>query len=318
MARIGNKVYTNFIIFTQQDRFKAYDYEKSLAKQYAKKMWEDLEYHLERIRQQDFYKRMNKKQQASLIQFAAIFIIQQATRKTFNEKFATKDNFLEINHESGWKGYAYGFREPINYKPNWDYDTGYELCKMNGCHSVSNIKYKDNIKLGFWAYDVASGFTWSQWSPLDDFQFLKVAYAFYSKEKENISLIVPNFFDNEVIEKYKKFNFISKDDNSDFELNIPVLNKNEFKIYIEEIINKSIDDFSNKFKSELEELYINPIKPPKHLTKKIPERIKYHLCADAFVMALIYQGAWNGYYKSHFPIGKENVPAIVIFEDNIE
>ena len=130
--------------------------------------------------------------------------------------------------------------------------------------------------------------------------------------------IVPNFFDNELIEKYKKFNFISKDDNSDFELNIPVLNKNEFKIYIEEIINKSIDDFSNKFKSELEELYINPIKPPKHLTKKIPERIKYHLCADAFVMALIYQGAWNGYYKSHFPIGKEKVPAIVIFEDNIE
>ena len=143
-----------------------------------------------------------------------------------------------------------------------------ELCKMNGCHSVSNIKYKDNIKLGFWAYDVASGFTWSQWRPLDDIQFLKVAYAFYSNEKENVSLIVPNFFDNELIEKYKKFNFISKDDNSDFELNIPVLNKNEFEIYIEEIINKSIDDFSNKFKSELEELYINPIKPPKHLTKK--------------------------------------------------
>ncbi len=318
MARIGDKVYTTFIIFTQQDRFKAYDYEKSLAKQYAKKMWEDLECHLERIRQQDFYKRMNKKQQASLIQFAAIFIIQQATRKIFNEKFSTQENIFEINHESGWKGYAYGISKQMNYKPDWDYDSGYELCKMNGCHSVLNIVYKDNINLGFWAYDVASGFTWSQWRPLDDIQFLKVAYAFYLNEKENVSLIVPNFFDNEVIEKYKKFNFISKDDNSDFELNIPVLNKNEFKIYIEEIINKSIDDFSNKFKSELEELYINPIKPPKHLTKKIPERIKYHLCADAFVMALIYQGAWNGYYKSHFPIGKENVPAIVIFEDNIE
>ena len=77
---------------------------------------------------------------------------------------------------------------------------------MNGCHSVSNIKYKDNIKLGFWAYDVASGFTWSQWRPLDDIQFLKVAYAFYSNEKENVSLIVPNFFDNELIEKYKKLN----------------------------------------------------------------------------------------------------------------
>ena len=102
---------------------------------------------------------------------------------------------------------------------------------MNGCHSVSNIKYKDNIKLGFWAYDVASGFTWSQWRPLDDIQFLKVAYAFFSNEKENVSLIVPNFFDNELIEKYKKFNFISKDDNSDFELNIPVLNKNEFKTF---------------------------------------------------------------------------------------
>ena len=70
------------------------------------------------------------------------------------------------------------------------------------------------------------------------------------------------------------------------------------------------------FKNELCELFVDPVKPPKHLSELVPEELKYQLCGDAFVMALIYQGAWNGYYNCLYPIGKEWVPGMVILLGN--
>jgi len=323
MARTGDKVYTTFLIFTQEEKFKAYDHDKAIAEKYAKPMWEVLETYLEKIRQKDFYKKMNKRQQASLLQFAAIFIIQEACREVEYEKWP-KPKSMEIKHECGgtgsWYGYAYGFSQPLNTEPDWDYVTGHSLCKLNGCHSVSTGRYKDLEEIRFYAYDVVAGFTFSQWRPLDDLQFLKVAYALYAEEEEEIPLITPNFFDPEVIKKYEQYHFIGKEPDSENPdsncavevLNLPVLTHEELEELYKNIFHESILDFEAKFHTELGELFVNPVEPPKHLKEAIPESLKYQLCADAFVMALVYQGAWNGYYKCEYPIGKDWVPACVI------
>ncbi len=66
------------------------------------------------------------------------------------------------------------------------------------------------------------------------------------------------------------------------------------------------------FHAELESLLLNPVEPPKHLRDQVPEELKYQLCGDAFVMALVYQGAWNGWYKNEYAGRNEKVPAMVI------
>ena len=83
-------------------------------------------------------------------------------------------------------------------------------------------------------------------------------------------------------------------------------------IIIKTIFHESIQDFSRKFHSELEELFVNPVEPPKHLKEMVPDFLKYQLCADAFVMALVYQGAWNRWYKNEFASNNEPVPAMII------
>lgn len=57
---------------------------------------------------------------------------------------------------------------------------------------------------------------------------------------------------------------------------------------------------------------VNPVEPPKHLRDQVPEELKYQLCGDAFVMALVYQGTWNGWYKNEYARKNEKVPAMVI------
>lgn len=57
---------------------------------------------------------------------------------------------------------------------------------------------------------------------------------------------------------------------------------------------------------------VNPVEIQKHLKDKVPETLKYQQCGDAFVMAMIYQGAWNGWYKNEFVKNNEPVPALII------
>ncbi len=324
MERTGDKVYTSFIIFTQEEMFKAYDHDKAIAEKYASAIWPVLEEHLEKVRALDCYKKMNERQQASLIQYLAIFIIHEACREIEAEKLGRLET-QDVQHKSGWHGYAYGFISPIGYKPDWDYNTGHSLCKLNGCHSVSTCAYKGMDDLRFYGYDVVAGFTWSQWWPLNDLQFLKVCYALYSGKEDDIPLIAPKFFDKDVIERYEKYNFIGREHNDDLQncskkatdcgrvvLNIPVIEHEDGVMIHERIIHEALVDIVKKFHSELEELFVNPVSLPKHLNGKVPEYMRYQLCADAYVMALVYQGAWNGWYKAKYPIGHEWVPAMII------
>ena len=145
----------------------------------------------------------------------------------------------------------------------------------------------------------------------------------WSEEEEDIPLIAPEFFDPEVIGRYEKYNYIEKQPDPDFQntpneehyievLNLPVLNDEEADELFKKIFHEGILDFSKQFHSELEELLVNPAEAPKHLKDKVPESLKYQLCGDAFVMALVYQGAWNGWYKNEFARKNESVPAFII------
>lgn len=316
MSRSRDKVYTTFIIFSEEEKNTAYDHEKAVAEKYAKRMWIELEKYLEQIRKSECYRRMSRRQQASLIQFAAVFIIHEATRQV-KEKIIPKADVMSAKHNSGWTGCAYGFRKPTDSEPDWDYAKGHSLCKLNGCSVISTGPYKNLSDLRYMAYDVASGFTFSQFHPLSGGQFLKTSFALYSEEEEDIPLVAPKFF--EAIDKYEELNLLGKEpvsdkngDGSIVVLNIPVLTADESEEIFGKIIHDGTMDFSSAFERELGELFVNPVVPPKHLRELVPEELRYQLCGDAFVMAMVYQGAWNGYYKSPYGIGKEPVPAMVI------
>ena len=314
MARKGDKVYTSFIIFTQEEKDRAYDHDKAVAEKHSQKMWELLESWLEKIRQLDCYKKMNERQQASLLQFAAIFIIHEAVREVKAQKIP-KPDVMSIKHEAKWQGYAYGFQTSLDYKDDWDYVTGHSLCKLNGCHVVATGSYKNHEDMCFYAYDVEAGLTFSKFWPLDHLQFLKVCYALYAGEESDIPLIAPKFFDKDVIARYEECNLLGKtgDATKPAEvLNIPVLENDDAEYIFYNIFHFAILDFAKSFHAELESLLVNPVEPPKHLRNQVPETLKYLLCGDAFVMALVYQGAWNGWYKNEYAKKNEKVPAMII------
>ncbi len=316
MARKGDKVYTTFLIYSQEEKDKAYDHDKKVAEKYAQKMWVSLEKYLDKIRKKDYFKKMNERQQASLLQFMAVFIIHEAVKEVKGEKCSeTNEEILNNKHKGNWFGYAYGFKSSIDYKDDWDYVTGHSLCKLNGCHTVTTGLYKNYEEVRFYAYDLVAGFTWSQWYPLNDLQFLKVMYALYAKEEDDIPLIAPDFFNPEVIEKYEKYNFFEKQSDSEkfnVVLNLPVLNEEDSDELFRDIAHECILDFVKQFHDELKELLVNPVEPPKHLNGLVPETLKYQQCGDAFVMSLVYQGAWNGWYKNEFVRKNESVPAMII------
>ena len=73
------------------------------------------------------------------------------------------------------------------------------------------------------------------------------------------------------------------------------------KPYISGILNHKFNDF-------LRSKYSKPVIS----YGVIPDCMKYQHCGDAFVIALLYQGAWNRWYKNEFASNNEPVPAMII------
>lgn len=152
---------------------------------------------------------------------------------------------------------------------------------------------------------------------------MKVCYALYAGEENDIPLIAPKFFEKEVIERYEEYNLLEKMAPSAGVttehapkpteiLNLPVLEEDDAEYIFDNIFHFAIMDFSKSFHAELESLLVNAVELPKHLRDQVPEALKYQLCGDAFVMALVYQGAWNGWYKDEYASKNEKVPAMII------
>ena len=73
------------------------------------------------------------------------------------------------------------------------------------------------------------------------------------------------------------------------------------KTYLSGILNHKFNDF-------LRSKYSKPVIS----YGVIPDCMKYQHCGDAFVMALLYQGGWNHWYKNEFASNNEPVPAMII------
>ena len=71
MVKTGNKYYTDFIIYTVEDKEKHIPAQKEFVKNNFSLIWQHIENNLRKLRQQDFYKNLNFDQKNSLEMYFA-------------------------------------------------------------------------------------------------------------------------------------------------------------------------------------------------------------------------------------------------------
>ncbi len=85
LKRVGDKVYTDFIIYSPDDRTVSVPLEKQLADKLYRDVWKIMDRGLEELRRCDFYKRQNESKQAKLDSFWAVRTLLHAVNKVCDE-----------------------------------------------------------------------------------------------------------------------------------------------------------------------------------------------------------------------------------------
>lgn len=312
MKRIGNKVYTNFIISTDQDNVRICQNDKKVANEIYADFWQDMEKVFAELEGKEYYKKLNEGQKRNIKQFTAVNLMQQMTFVVKNEKFPDFQDCKQTdeNNHNGWWGYAGGERTNPNVKQDWS-ENGFMPYKMNGCFTYSIEQYKDLKRLGVAAYDLSSGKTFTAWwgAPkyMTEQDFMKCCYAIYSGTEEEIPEINKNFFEN--IGYFINCNILKMEDNK-ISLNIAVL-KNEEAAEYEKYLDAKAKELAKKYKIQLDKLFDEKINYPSHI-QGIPEFIQYQNNGSYFPMAMIYRATADKYLVGE-NLAKNPIPAMYFF-----
>jgi len=102
MKQVGNKVYTDFIIYTVEDKKKYIPAQKAFVRENFEVLWNGIESGLQEVREQAFYKDMNADQRNSLELFLTFWCVDQGVYGVFADALKQLITFPDRPNGGRW------------------------------------------------------------------------------------------------------------------------------------------------------------------------------------------------------------------------
>lgn len=302
MKRVGNKVYTDFIIYTETDRAANTALEKQIADSIYKDVWAIIDKGFEKLHGCDFYKRQTQSQQVKLDSFFAVRTLQHAVLTVRNEPCGGFMPFDEYpDRPNGGKWYAMGSRYSVNYdysSPEHEYGKYYisgEACSSHivNCDGYEQIK---NFELTLCEYNTLLGGTQIGMRNrlkrrMTDTEIGQMLYAIHSGKEEQLPIISSACFEN--FDNFIERRYLAKDGDK-VVCAVPVItDKERHELY--DLSEKYDNILAEKFHDDWLKLMVNPVKLPPHL-KSVPEWQRYMECCSTVTMRIIKNALDNGLF----------------------
>lgn len=312
LKRTGDKVYTDFIIYTDLDRKSSFDLEKQLAESLYKEIWTVMEKGFEELHGSTCYGRQSASKQVKLDSFFAVRTMQNAVNNVRDEACGGPLPFEEYpERPNGGKWFAMGACYPAHY----DFGAPDNECEK---YSISGeSKSSQTVKciqtkrqnLTICEYDTLLGRTQLGMRgglkrPMEDVDIGQVLYAIDCGREETLPMISADCFDN--FEIFIESRYLARE-NGKIVCDIPVLSDEE-RFWLYELSERIDRLIAGQFHDEFMKLMKNPVKLPPHL-KSVPEWLRRMLCCAALPMLVIEKAKDNGMFPqcANYP-----APAILI------
>lgn len=310
MKKTADKVYTDFIIFTEKERTVLLDEQLRAADRFYKERWEIVEKGLEELREQNFYQAQKQSAQKKLESYFAVKTMLFAVILLRDEITGGCEPFANYpDRPNGGKWYALGNRYPADYRYSENPIGKYGISGENNniLHNYCGLK-----KIVMREFDCELGKTQQGYGSRDYMEYpmsgqdvLKMLYAVYTENFDDLPIINNYCFDN--LDSLIQLGYLSRNESGKIEAEIPVLTTAEDMELagLEKKYRKSIAENSRDL---ILPLMKQPAVVPKHL-KSVPEWLKYLFCASAFPMRVLL----TAYEEENFLAGcKRPVPAVVL------
>lgn len=285
MKRVGNKVYTDFIIYKPDDQFKHIPAQKKLVSDKFDEFWSPIQIALDSIRQSPAYKNLTERQQKKLELYLTMkyldYSIFNAGKKVYGEQifphrpnggrwiaFGSIKSDLPANPEN--QAYSYNgerhwyFKDYLNAKSICSHVYGTPLA-----HRPKDAIHKHNMGEG---------------------DLTQLIYITSENRKPSDAGYNIAFLEN--IPYYTEGGYFAIE-NGVTKADIPVIPLNEYR-YIDMIMNETISQASESLSGILAEYLKDKGVPiPKHLTS-VPGQKQYMNALTCIDMMIIYKAKEDG------------------------
>lgn len=314
MKRVGDKVYTDFIIYTEADRTANVSLEKKIADSIYKDIWEIMDKGFEELHERDLYKSQSMFRQTKLDSFFAVRTLQDSVLNVRSEVCGGYMPFDEYPDRPGGKWFAMGSRYPANYdhvSPEHEYGRYYISGEACSSYIVSSDEYEQikNFELTLCEYNTLLGGTQIGMRgrlkrPMTDTQIGQMLYAIHSGKEEQLPIISAACFEN--FDVFLERRYLAKG-REKVVCAVPVIiDRERHELY--GLREKYDNILAEKFHDDWLKLMKNPVKLPPHL-KSVPEWQRYMECCSTVTMRIIKNALDNGLFPlcADYP-----APAILI------
>lgn len=311
MKKVGDKVYTDFIIFDEQDRTVNIGIQQELADKYYKAIWSDMERGFKELHKQEYYKSQTPSAKVKLDSFFAVRTALNIFGDFKSEKTG-KWNFDEFtDRPNGGKWHAIGSRYPADY--DWERSYWYGVYNIDGELDTYFKDYEGLKELTFSSYDTMLGKSHHGWNDsryvkrsMDEQVLTKMLYAIYSGKDDLLPVIDSHCFDN--IDGLIGLGILKRNENGKIVVDVPVIKMNDrWELY--KLSDKYAAEIAENLDTEFDKLLENPTKLPAHL-KSVPEWQRYMHCASLIPMMIIMNAHENGMFLPDVDFEKAPVPAV--------
>lgn len=297
MKRAGDKVRTDFIIYSPEDRFANVDLEKQIADKIYKDVWAIMDKGFKELRGLNFYKRQTESKQAKLESFFAIRTLLNTTNNVRDEVCGKTPYEEYPNRPNDGKWIAMGNRKPANYddKQYFAYGKYYISGELQTRHLVdcAGIKKQDIVLCEYDTFlgKCQLGMKDTLKRRMTDMEIAQMLYAVHSGKEEQLPLINAGCFEN--FDKFIELRYLAKDGDK-IVCDVPVITEKErFELY--NLSKKYGSVLEEKFHDDWLKLMVNPVKTPSHL-KSVPEFQKYMYCSSTISMRIINNALDDGLF----------------------
>ncbi len=315
MKRTGDKVYTDFIIYTDRDRTAGCALEEETAQRIYKDVWQIMSEGFKWLHGMDYYKRQTLSAQTKLDSFFAVRTVQRAVIEVRDEAAGGAMPFEEYpDRPNGGKWLAMGSHYPAGYdfgSPRYQgkYNISGEchsscVVSLNGGKKETLHLCEFNTLLGSTQLGSLYGSRNKMKHPMTDMEIAQMLYAIHLGREDELPVINAGCFEN--FDILLKSRYIEKQEGKTV-CAVPVMtDKERWEMY--DLSRHFTVELTEKFHGDFMQLMKDPVKLPSHL-KSVPPWQQYMLCGTGLPMRMIVKARDNGLFPecADYP-----APAILI------
>ena len=219
MKKYSDKVYTDFIIFSENDRRTNLDIELKLANELCEEIWDIVSSGLDELRQSNYYKAQTTEQAIKLESFFALRTILLATCDVRDSVAGGRDPYEQYpERPNGGKWYAMGNLYPHGYDHAHCPYNRYQI-SGEAVHTQNHVF--DAKELTMCSYNTDSSILGANYKDISNPSYLRLLYSIYLGKTDVLEM-----FDRKLLEGIDEvldLNLMIRDEEGKLKINIPVI-----------------------------------------------------------------------------------------------